>query len=294
MLARALDLLDHEAALDVRDAIAVEPEPLPLPALKLRLLGAFSLSVGSHLSSDAIPTGSRIRELFVYLALRRDGRRREEISADLWPDTDTGPEMSHLYTTLHRLRSALFPEVVVSEGPSWSEAVFRVNSAAQLDVDVHNFEEALQSAVRQSDPQTRRTWLVTAVEAYGGQFFTECYSDWAEQTRRRLEQRHAGALAQLADLDWKGGRYRDCLNWCQRLVEFDPLAEPVHYRVLACYEQLGEPLAGVLHYRRYVHELGGDIDGAASAPRTRQSLSARIAQLYQRLESGILPSANRG
>jgi two-component SAPR family response regulator len=173
----------------------------------------------------------------------------------------------------------------VSEGASRSEATFRINPAIRLTVDVHDFERALRVAAAADDQAERRAQLVAAIELYTGDFFTECYQDWAEETRRRLGQRYSDALAQLADLDWRSGQFRSCLGWCERLVDLDPLSEPVHYRMLACYEQLGEALAGVTHYRRYATDLAEDAAGQNLRLRPGSLLSARLLDIYQRLEA---------
>jgi DNA-binding SARP family transcriptional activator len=89
------------------------------------------------------------------------------------------------------------------------------------------------------------------------------------------------ALASLVEESWAGGRYRECLAWCERLLEVEPDEELVHSRVLDCYTRLGEPLAGMLHYRRYARELA-EQDGAPPA---------RLAEAFRRLEDALRPAS---
>ncbi len=126
LLEQALYLLDRESAGAVVEALAPEPEPIPLPSLELRLLGQFSLKIDGRAASGDVPPNSRFRELLVYLALHPEGRRREEIATELWAESETGAEASLVYTTAHRLRQALFPEIVVSEGSARNEGPLRL------------------------------------------------------------------------------------------------------------------------------------------------------------------------
>ena len=275
LLEGALRLLDRQAAGDVRESLAPAAEPLPLPTVSLRLLGPFTLAIEGRQVEDDLPAGTRVRELFVYLALHPDGLRREEISAQIWAEMESGSETSLMYTTIHRVRHALFPELVVSERVNGTEGIFGINPAVRLDVDVRRFEERLrEAATHGATVEQRREALEAAVGTYSGPFFRECYSDWAERLRRRLERRYTDTLAQLAELEWKAGEIQTCLDWCQRLLEVEPLDEDVHYRMLECYERLGESLAALLHFRRYRREL----------EQSGQRPAQRVLRFGQRLE----------
>jgi len=275
LLERALYLLDREVAGAVMEALAPEPEPIPLPSLELRLLGQFSLKIDGRAASGDVPPNSRFRELLVYLALHPEGRRREEIATELWAESETGAEASLVYTTAHRLRQALFPEIVVSEGSARNEGPLRLSPGVKMDVDVHRLEAHLSAAALPGAPvEERRQQLTQAMALYRGPFATEFYSNWAEQLRRRLERRAMEALAQLADLEWRAGEHQACLHWCQRLLDADSRNEDVHHRILECYERLGQPLTGVVHYRRYLQEC---VHAGGTPP-------PRMAAIYRRLQ----------
>ena len=280
-LAGALDLLDSSSAAAVREAMAVPPTaPAALLPLTLRLLGPFAGTIGKRPIEASVAPRSRVGELLAYLVAHPEGRRREEIGADLWPDAEAGQDVTLTYTTLHRLRQALFQEVVATD--SSLPGGYTLNPLVPLKVDVWQFEQLLRTAEAPStSTDDRRCALEEAVSLYRGPFFTECYADWAMVIRQRLERRYLRALAQLVDLEWKEEHYRACLRWCERLLESDQAEVAVHCRVLECHERLSEPLAGLLHYRRYASELGTEPAGP---------LTARLATLVQRLE-GALGSA---
>jgi DNA-binding SARP family transcriptional activator len=279
--------MDPAAAAAVRETTAPPgPQgrgPAALPPLRLQLLGTFAGSLGERPVEAALPPGSRVRELLAYLAWHQAGRRREVIGADLWPDAGAGQEVTVAHTTLHRLRQALFPELIL--GDAQPHGVYRLNPAAPLDVDVHRFEQLLGAAERtlKDEPQ-RRALLTKAVAAYSGPFFPECYAEWAVAARRRLERRYVTALAQLVDAEWAAGEYRACLAACVRLLDVEPAEESIHCRLLECYERLEEPLAGILHYRRYARELAGQHQGQRPAPTS--AIARRLERLLARLGAG--------
>ncbi len=301
LVAAALELLDRQVAGQLREAVAPPVTPV-LPEVRLSLLGRFSVTVGGREVTAGVPAGSRTRELLVYLALHPAGRRREEIAADLWPEAEVGQDVTLVYTTVHRLRQALFPEFVACD-TVWG-AEYAVEPTVPLHVDVHAFEAQLEAAADSTiDDAERRRRLAAAAAVYAGQFFRECYSEWAEHRRLQLEHQYVNVLAQLIEVEWKDRRYRRCLEWCGRLLAVEPLDDAVHSRVLDCYAELGEPLPGILHYRRYLRELsGGPSDGQGEAavrgeggrdstmlPASRAPLrlpSRGLTQSYRRLLNG--------
>jgi DNA-binding SARP family transcriptional activator len=293
LLSRALDTIDRRASGQVRDAAsraATDAETLPdrkmadARRVVLRVLGSFSIRVDGEEVVAGLPPGGRARELLAYLALHVEGRRRDEITADLWPDAEVGQQVTLFHTTYHRLRQALFPELLLTPtAGSASSAGYRLNPALLDDVDVRRFEAALRAGAGSGiAPDQRRTRLAEAVEAYGGAFFVECYADWAEDTRRRLERAYAGALAQLVELAWGAEDYHACLAWCGLLLRIDQYDDAVHARVLECYERLNEPLAGILHYRRALGGTQPD-SGPPGAPTTLRPSRRRLEETYRRL-----------
>jgi ATP/maltotriose-dependent transcriptional regulator MalT/DNA-binding SARP family transcriptional activator len=289
----ALDQLDASAAAATREAAATRAPPpvapAPLPAISLHLLGTFSGTIAGRPIEGVLPPRSRVRELLAYLAVHVSGRRREEIGADLWPEAQPGQEVTLTYTTLHRLRQALFPEIVTGDVAS---GAYRINPAVPLQVDVHRFERCMREAARPSTSLVqRRKHLVSAVDAYRGPLLPECYTDWAVALRERLERRYTLALAQLVDTDWAAGDYRACLRWCEQLLSVEPAEEAIHCRTLECYERLKEPLAGLLHYRRYARELA-ETEGPAPPNGRPGAASLRIAAVVRRLETSFNLATN--
>jgi DNA-binding SARP family transcriptional activator len=283
-IAAALDLLDRGAAQSVRE-IAAPPEPVRLPAVMVRLLGGFSIVVDGTPVESGLPAGRRARELLSYLCLYPAGRRRSEVATDIWPDAEAGQDLSLIHTTIHRVRQAVFPELIVTE--TTPDVAYRLNPDIPLDIDVRRFEENLQAAARNRDPRERRTYLARAISEYVGPFLPDCYAEWADIARHHLEVRYTTALAQLADLEWKDADYRSCIGTCQRMIEVGLADDVVHCRIMECYERLGEPLAGIVHFNAYTQEHsradGGGRAAGSSDGKWVLSPSPDLTRVYQRL-----------
>jgi len=254
LVSRALDLLSGVRAAEVREHRAgaghlTSPDaaaPLP-PLVRIRLLGDFAVELNGVSVEDGLSARSRTRELLAYLAVFPDGRRREEITADLWPEAQAGQEKTLIQITIHRLRRALFHELLVATegGP------YLLDPAVRLEVDVRRFQEHIAAARAAGLSETdRHGLLVAAVEAYAGPFLPASYAEWTELLRRRLERDYVTALAQLIKVEWDLRAYRQCLAWCHRLIEAEPYDESIHARIIECYTRLGEPLSATLHRRR--------------------------------------------
>ncbi|HEU5316165.1 MAG TPA: BTAD domain-containing putative transcriptional regulator, partial [Chloroflexota bacterium] len=281
LIAAALDLLDRSAAGEVREVSAPAPPEAPpeLSPVLIRLFGEFSVRRDGVEVTTGLPPRSRTREVLSYLTLFPEGRRRDELTADVWPEAEEGQDVSLVHTTLHRLRQALYPELFVTD--TSTEVSYRLNPAAPVTADVRTFEGTIDSAARPGvGTEERRRLLEAAATMYRGPFFPECYAEWAEEHRRRFEQRWLTVLAQLTDLTWNAGDYRSCLVWCQRLLEMQPHNDAIHARVLECYERLGEPMAGLLFYRQHVDET------ETETGRPLDMARRRLRQVYERLASG--------
>lgn len=79
-------------------------------AVRIRLLGGFSVSVGSRVIGEDEWRLKKVRSLIKLLALAENHRlHREQTTNLLWPDLDAKPAANNLYRALHFARAALDP-----------------------------------------------------------------------------------------------------------------------------------------------------------------------------------------
>src|SRR5439155_400859 len=88
------------------------------------VLGPFELRAGGTRISDRGWRTSKAKELFALLLLdRQRAVSRDELVAQLWPETDPASALSNFHFTLHALRKAL-----ASAGASEATSVVRTDT----------------------------------------------------------------------------------------------------------------------------------------------------------------------
>src|SRR5919112_2030022 len=136
----------------------------PFP-VRLRLLGGFSVWVGSHAVSEEAWHLRKAKSLVKLLALAPGhALHREQLMDLLWPELGKRAATNNLRGSLHGARRALAADPIVASHYLASKEE-RVALCPEVDlwVDVDAFEEAASAARRSRDPGAYRA----ALELYG-------------------------------------------------------------------------------------------------------------------------------
>ena len=227
--------------------------------VRIRLLGAFEVTVGDSVAVTRFPT-RRSGELVQLLALV-PGRRlvRDQVIEALWPHLDASAGGANLRKAAHHARLALGrPDAV--ELHQQQVALF---PRSDVVTDADEFVGAADRALAAHDPAAARA----AALGYTGVLLPgSLYEPWTEDLRRVLAARHLELLR-------LGGRW-------DRVFELDPLDETAarevmraardagqRHRVMAVYGRLRSALSlelGVLPQRATEELYAGAVDGPAS------------------------------
>ncbi len=249
----------HQPAPTVAPAVAK-----PVPAAGPRLQ-AFAFGPGEVLCNAAPVTGHQwgtaiARELFFLLALHPNGMRREQIVTALWPETSAGRAVTQFHSTLHRMRRALALATLPHEGGR-----YRLDPKLAVWSDVAEFEHLIKGAAVPDLSQAEAIGLLEgAVELYRGGFLEECYAEWAQAPREKLEARYLRALMALARVYDERGDYDRSIEYYERVLRVDNTLEDVHSRILRCYAEKGEPALVREHYQRYTEWLARELGATPS------------------------------
>src|SRR5207249_10826489 len=115
-------------------------------SIQVFLLGPFELRTGGARISDRGWRTNKAKELFALLLLDRQRLvPRDELIAQLWPDTDVASALSNFHFTLHALRKAL-----ASAGASETTSIVRTDQGhrlalpAAIHVDLEVFLRSLR------------------------------------------------------------------------------------------------------------------------------------------------------
>jgi DNA-binding SARP family transcriptional activator len=224
--------------------------------LRIRLLGDFWLAYG-----DEPVTGVdtlRLQSLLAYLLLHRGSHQsRHRLAFLFWPDSPEAQALTNLRNLLYRLRQGL-PDV--DRFLDVDRNTLRWQSAAPFELDVAEFEQALETADSTSDRTVARQALERAVTVYEGDLLPSCYDDWISSERERLREAFEGALDRLTRLLEDDQQYREAIRHAQRLVRHDPLREGSYRRLMRLRALIGDRAGALRTYHKCATILERELD----------------------------------
>jgi DNA-binding SARP family transcriptional activator len=243
--------------------------------LEARLLGPFELLLnGQHVQHWR---GNRGRTLLAYLLLHR-GRplSGDELGGVFWPDAAPHVVRNRLHVALYGLRRDLRAltkqPIVIHSGRG-----FTIHPRVDLWIDAEAFDAAVMAARKEEGirPETTLARYETALRLYRGELLEDTpFEEWTLLNRERLRLQHLEALDQVARLRFELGRYKDCLDACQRLIPGDLCREDIHRLIMLCYARLNQPHLAARQYQQCRRQLRDEL-GIEPADATQQ--------LYERI-----------
>lgn len=246
----------------------------PLPTLSFLLFGPASITY------DNVPlVMGRLqnRALLYRLAAQPTPVSREHLIYLFWPD-ETDVHGRRLLTQLLSHIRHLLP------GPN---LLIATPDHVQLDSsriwsDVATFDSLCRNVtIAQIDK------LMQAVTLYAGPFLDgfsapdhpEC-DHWIASERIRLERLYLDALRRLINFAIAQADYRSAIEFAQRYLGADRVAEDIYYQLMKCHASLGERSNALLQYATCVRVLEQEL-GIAPLSETQA--------LYQMIRAGITP-----
>ncbi|MBV9162197.1 MAG: transcriptional regulator [Pseudonocardiales bacterium] len=252
---------------DPRDAAHASTDdgtkPTPhQPPLTLTILGRIALTHTDEDTSRDLTAAltPKQREVLAYLAIHRDGVRRDALTEAIWPDSPRARPYNSLYSTLSLLRRNLSK----ATDDQLSEIIRNDDGRYHLDpalvtVDSWQFHDALAARRCATTDAERLDALHQATELYRGGLAEDLNSEWIEATREATRRDALDALGVLIRaLDDRDPERR--LDLLERARVLDPYNESVYRDIIRTQAILGQ------------HE---------SIPRTLTLLITTLAELDQ-------------
>jgi eukaryotic-like serine/threonine-protein kinase len=235
--------------------------------IELRTLGGIDLRDASGASLDDLLRQPKRVALLIYLVLAEPQgfHRRDTIIGLLWPDLDAMRARAALRKSLHVLRGALGPDVVLTRGDE------------EVGVDplrVHCDARAFTEAVAQG--RVRDGLELYRGDLLDGFFVSEVSPDWEKwlEVRRTALRRRAveAAWKQSADLA-AAGEVAEAVRWARWASDRAPDDESGIRRLLDLLERLGDR-AGVMRvYQEFRDRLRAEHD-VEPDPKTQAQVAA--------------------
>ena len=250
-------------------------------AVRIRLLGGFSVSVGSRTIRQEEWRSKKAATLVKLLALAPGHRMHREQAMDLlWPDSAEGKASNNLRQVLYSARKVLDP---ASGSPGrylgLQDEQLVLCPEGQLWVDVEAFEDAAATARRSRDPAAYRA----AIEPYAGELLPEDrYEEWAEGRREQLRQLYLKLITELAALYEERDQYGPAIEVLRKAITEEPTNEDAHSGLMRLFALLGRKAEALAQFERLEEALSAH-PGAEPG--------AKTARLRGELVTGAFPPA---
>src|SRR5437899_2309423 len=203
---------------------------------------------------------------------------RDELVAQLWPETDPASALSNFHFTLHALRKAL-----ASAGASEATSVVRTDTGYRLalpisiHVDLEVFRRSLRRGREAQDAGRSREaiqYLRAAVAVHRGEFLADLTAPWIDRQREETDRQLVGAAKELATLELERKEAKSAVRPLEKLLELEPYDEEAHRLLMRAHHESGDQALAVRHYQALEAMLRRDL-GAEPEAATRE--------LYQRI-----------
>jgi DNA-binding SARP family transcriptional activator len=246
--------------------------------LCIRLFGSMELSRGGR-RLPPFPT-RKARSVFCYLLLHA-GRMhpRDVLTGTFWGDHADAAARRQLSTELWRIRRVLAADLDAVALRVEEDAV-GIQLHARTLLDTAAFEQTLRPAAHRPPEQLTSEQagaLEEAVALYRGDLLQEVYDDWCVYERDRLRALALDALFRAMRYHLLRRNWGAALEHGQRLLDADPLNEPVHTAVMHCHFGSGNRAAALRQYASCQRLLREELD-VAPMPET--------VAVYERIRAG--------
>lgn len=220
--------------------------------LQIYTLGRFSVSRGLEPIRFTRKAQHRPLELLkVLVALGGREVATDQLAMAMWPESEGDVAYNAFEITLHRLRRLIGIEkaLVLSNG------LLTLNNQFCW-VDVWSFEQAASQVENvlnspQLNPDELAGLSSRVLALYHGHFLgRETPEPWSISLRERLRSKFLRYLVDVARHWEKIGQHETALQYYQKGLEVDDLAEIFYQRLMVCYQQLGRRSEALAVYRR--------------------------------------------
>jgi ATP/maltotriose-dependent transcriptional regulator MalT/DNA-binding SARP family transcriptional activator len=201
------------------------------------------------------------------------GLRRDRIIGMLWPEVDQAKGNSLFHSTIYRLRSALFKEVVVHQ-----KGLYRINPQVVYRYDVTEFQRLAKLGLGKGG--AARIARVEAIDLYHNEFLESCEHAWCHEVRQALRKRMLALLATEARQMVAKGLSQEAEALYLRILGIDSYDERAYRGMMWCKASQSDRSGAIHQFRECARILGQELDTKPSA---------ETMNLYEAILSGHVP-----
>jgi DNA-binding SARP family transcriptional activator len=194
---------------------------------------------------------ARTEALLLSLAIHeRHGVSREQLLAQVWPETEASLAVQSLHSLVHYLHRILGDAIDGAMPIVHAGEIYRLNVEAGVAVDISAFEALARQgnhAWQTGHSSAARDCYREAVSLYRGDLHA-CTDDSAVVERERLRNSYLVMLARLADVARRGNDYSSAVEYASLVLKYDAGREDAHRTLMSCYAALGQRVQAMRQY----------------------------------------------
>ncbi|GIM87086.1 BTAD domain-containing putative transcriptional regulator [Salinispora arenicola] len=238
---------------ETNEPIPDQPNDAATP-VRLRVLGPVLIDTETGPVTTGMRSGSYT--VLASLAVHPNGRTLDQLAYDLHPDTDPGTAGKRIRTDISTIRRVL-------RAATGTEAMFVVYDPAtsryhldpqMISVDLWQMLTTIERANRAKDDTAALTALRQAVEWYRGDFADGGDHPWIGDHATTYRHQILSTLARIAEIT-ETDHPDQAVAALERALEYDPVNEELHQRIMRIHGRAGRPDAVRRTLRRLEHRL---------------------------------------
>ncbi|WP_028569034.1 bacterial transcriptional activator domain-containing protein [Salinispora tropica] len=258
---------------ETNEPIPDHPDDRATP-VQLRVLGPVLIDTETGPVTTGMRSGSYT--VLASLAVHPNGRTLDQLAADLHPDTDPSTAGKRIRTDISTIRRVL-------RTATDTEAMFVVYDPAtnryRLDpeliaVDLWQMLTTIERANRAKDDTAALTALRHAVEWYRGDFADGGDHPWIGDHATTYRHQILSALARIAEIT-ETDHPDQAVAALERALEFDPVNEELHQRIMRIHGRAGRPDA-VRRTLRRLEQCLAELGDAEPSEATRRVAARQL------------------
>jgi LuxR family transcriptional regulator, maltose regulon positive regulatory protein len=244
------DLITTRRLLPDPSGTPVENWPYPL---KVHTLGRFRIIKGGKpLSFTGKIQQKPLLMLKALIAFGGDGVSVNQLADVLWPDADGDLAHQSFDTTLHRLRRLTGDQALqTSEGQITLDKRYCWVDLWRFENILGRVEAAIDNGPEKDVEDGSLRLAEKAIDLYKGHFLpAETLQPWTLSTRERLRNQFLRLVIKLGKYFEEAGRLEKAVDYFEKGLEVDDLAEEFYQRLMSCYQRLGQETRAIAIYSR--------------------------------------------
>lgn len=244
--------------------------PFADPKLIIRGFGKTEVILNNKTLTTSDWMTQTSRDLFFYFLSNPEGKTKEEVGVDFWPDSSTEELKRRFKNAIYRMRRAIGSDAVI-----FNDNFYRFNNTLDFEYDVLTFEQLIAQAEQEKDINKRIKLYQSATALYKGPFLADIDIPGFDIDRQRYFSSYITALKKIYDLYVRKNQFDDALEITKAIIENEPFSEDSYRNAMYIYQQQGNTAAIIRTYELCKQQLKQEY-GVEPSEETTQYFQALI------------------